>query len=393
MTKQNKLPEDWQEKRIGEFAEVITGGTPSTAKKEYWDNGTVPWIPSGDLKDKPLRFAHVFITKEGLKNSAARIMPKKSVLIALTGATTGQTAILEFEASANQSVTGILPSKEHIPEYLYYYLRTIRNRILDLAYGGGQPHISQGFVKNLIIPLPPFATQKRIVQILEKAEQAKKKREDADKLTDEYLKSVFYEMFGDEKKFEEVKLGDVAKFCMGGTPASTEINSSQANIPWIKGSDLDREYIHHAENFITEKGMKNSRAKYYPSGTILIGRAGQGKTRATTAILKFKSTTNETMIAIFPNYEKILSEYIHFNLKSRYQELRDIGGENQRGGITQADLNKLEFPLPPLPLQQKFAKIVEHVEKLKEKQKKSQEQIENLFNSLMQKAFKGELVA
>jgi len=101
------LPEGWKVKKVKEFAEVITGGTPSTSIEEYWKDGAIPWLPSGDLKNCNIKSASKFITKIGLDNSATKIMPIKTVLIALTGATTGQTGMLEIEACANQSVTGI----------------------------------------------------------------------------------------------------------------------------------------------------------------------------------------------------------------------------------------------------------------------------------------------
>src|ERR1035437_2746789 len=111
----------WKNFKIKDFAEVITGGTPSTTVKEYWENGDIPWLNSGELNEDIVVKSDNFITKLGLEKSAARLMPQDSVLIALTGATTGVVGYLTIEACANQSVTGILPSKRHHPKYLYYY--------------------------------------------------------------------------------------------------------------------------------------------------------------------------------------------------------------------------------------------------------------------------------
>jgi type I restriction enzyme S subunit len=160
------------------------------------------------------------------------------------------------------------------------------------------------------------------------------------------------------------RLGQVASFNMGGTPERTEINSSHATVPWIKGSDLEREYIYNASNFITEKGMNNSRATYYDAGTVLIGRAGQGKTRGKTAILRKRCTTNETMIGILIDNKKIVCEYLHFNLKLRYRKLRDIGGDQSRGGITQGDLNRLLIPMPVIQEQHAIAEALSDVDGL-----------------------------
>jgi restriction endonuclease S subunit len=124
-------------------------------------------------------------------------MPPNTVLIALTGATCGLSALSKIEACANQSVTGILPSKNHVPEYLFHYLRTQRQRILDKAWGNAQPHISQAFVKDFRVPLPSLPDQLHIANLLSKAENLIAQRKESIRLLDEFLKSTFLEMFGD----------------------------------------------------------------------------------------------------------------------------------------------------------------------------------------------------
>lgn len=114
--------------KIKDFTEVITGGTPSTTKNEYWEKGNIPWLNSGELNQDIVNHSRNYITELGLKNSSTRLMPKDTVLIALTGTTTGKVGYLTFEACANQSVTGILPSKKHLPKYLYYFLNSIRKK-------------------------------------------------------------------------------------------------------------------------------------------------------------------------------------------------------------------------------------------------------------------------
>ena len=161
--------------KVKNFASVITGGTPSTKNKDFWEGGDIPWLNSGELNQNIVKTTRNYITELGLKNSSARLMPANTVLIALTGATTGVVGFLTFEASANQSVTGILPSNKHFPKYLFYYLKSIRPKVLHDAYGGAQPHISQGYVKELKIPLPPLDQQKKIAAILDAADAYRQK--------------------------------------------------------------------------------------------------------------------------------------------------------------------------------------------------------------------------
>ncbi|MFA5433406.1 MAG: restriction endonuclease subunit S, partial [Candidatus Paceibacterota bacterium] len=205
--------------KVSDFAKVITGGTPSTIVNDYWEGGTIPWLNSGELNKKYIYDAKNFITEAGLKNSSTRLMPAETILIALTGATCGLSALMKIEACANQSVTGILPSEKHSPDYLLHYLRTQRERILDKAWGNAQPHISQKFVKDMLIPLPSLLDQLHIANLLSKAENLISQRKESIRLLDEFMKSTFLEMFGDavknEKKWNKSELKNYAKVRIG----------------------------------------------------------------------------------------------------------------------------------------------------------------------------------
>ncbi|MGN8635715.1 restriction endonuclease subunit S [Eubacterium pyruvativorans] len=153
-------------KRIEELTSVVTGGTPSTSKAEYWDEGDIPWLQSGCCQNCDVYEAEKYITQIGYDNSSTRMMPVDTVMIALTGATAGKIGYLNFEACGNQSITGILPCDELNQRYLYFYLISQRNKILADCIGGAQPHISQGYVKNMRVPVPTKEEQQSIVEKL-----------------------------------------------------------------------------------------------------------------------------------------------------------------------------------------------------------------------------------
>jgi type I restriction enzyme S subunit len=396
-----ELPKGWEIKKIKNFAEVITGGTPSTVVEEYWKNGAIPWLPSGDLKNCKITKASNFITKLGLDNSSAKIMPCKTVLIALTGATTGQTGLLEIEASANQSVTGILPSEQHIPEYLFYYLQTLRKRILDLSYGGAQPHISQGFVKNIEVVLPPLSTQKKIVAILEKAEATKNFRAQADELTNLLLKNIFFEIFGDTvknpKRWEKRELILLVKkdtrISYGIVQPGDEVNNG---ISVIRPVDIiNNEIIYDNIKKISPQIENKFKKTRLEGDEILITvRGTTGDTALTNHKVKGFNVTRG--IAVIRPDNKIINKiYLNEFLKSengrRYVQEHTKGATLRQ--INMKDLTKMPILVPHLTLQDKFASMVERFDEAKEKQKQSKKEIDNLFGVLMQKAFIGELVA
>jgi len=392
-----RIPDGWKKVKLKDITESINGGgTPRRDVKEYWDNGDIPWLKISDLKFIYISESEEKITQKGLENSSAKLFSKGTVLFSIF-ATLGAVGILEKSATTNQAIAGIIPKKEIIDtKYLYYSLKAEKNNIVAKKTHATQDNINLTILRNHEVLLPPLEVQKKIVTILEKAEQLKQWRQESDKLTDEYLNSVFLEMFGDVYKnpfsFEEKNLGELAEFAMGGTPDPRHQEYYSGGIGWVKGGDIDKEFIYEAENRISELGLKNSRAQIYEKDTVLIGRTGQGKTRGKTAILRMESSTNETVIGIKPNRKLLTSEYLHYNLKFRYKELRDIGGDAKRGGITQRDLNRLKIIVPPIELQNKFSTVVTRFEKMKRYHKLSRQQIDDLFNTLMQKAFRGELI-
>lgn len=157
----------WSKKKIKEFAFTASGGTPSTERKEYWHDGTIPWINSGELsKHDIIKKPTTYITQEALENSSAKLFPVGTVVIALTGATTGMSAILEIETSTNQSITGIFPSKEHDSKFLLYTLHHNIDKILLHNVGSAQPHINKEIVDNLEFNYPIVPEQNVIAKIL-----------------------------------------------------------------------------------------------------------------------------------------------------------------------------------------------------------------------------------
>ncbi|MBI5729227.1 MAG: restriction endonuclease subunit S [Candidatus Magasanikbacteria bacterium] len=170
----NPAGKDWKVKKLGDVAETSSGGTPLKEKAEYYENGTIPWLRSGEVSQGLIYKSELFITEKGLKESSAKIFPINTVLVAMYGATTGQIGLLKFEASTNQAICGIFPNSKFVPEYLYYFLKTKTNYLIKISAGGAQPNISQAVIRNLKIPLPPLQTQKQIVAKLSAVQSYKK---------------------------------------------------------------------------------------------------------------------------------------------------------------------------------------------------------------------------
>src|SRR3989339_1582180 len=165
-----RLKCDWVE--LGEVCDTTSGGTPLKSKSEYYENGNIPWLRSGEVDQGLVFKSEEMITEKGLKNSSAKMFPKDTVLVAMYGATAGKVGLLKFEASTNQAICGILPSDKFIPEFLYFYLRSQTQKMIELSSGGAQPNISQNIIRKLKIPKPPKDIQQKIISMLSKEQLA-----------------------------------------------------------------------------------------------------------------------------------------------------------------------------------------------------------------------------
>lgn len=146
---------DWPMVELGEVLTTSSGGTPLKNRAEYYENGTVPWLKSGEVAKGVISAAEEHITELGLKNSSAKIFPSETVLVAMYGATAGQVGLLGIEASTNQAICGILPDPRIVPAFLYLHLKGRTEELVAMSTGGAQPNISQAIIRSLRIPSHP----------------------------------------------------------------------------------------------------------------------------------------------------------------------------------------------------------------------------------------------
>ncbi|MBR3927531.1 MAG: restriction endonuclease subunit S [Clostridia bacterium] len=159
---------EWKTEALGDIAFMTSGGTPSKKHPEYYENGTIPWVRSGELENGAIRDTEIKITPAGLDSSSAKIFPKGTLLIALYGATIGKLAYLDIDACTNQAVCGIFENDKVSLKYLYYFLLFHRPDLVKQGIGGAQPNISQTILKKLLVSYPvDKVEQHRIVARIE----------------------------------------------------------------------------------------------------------------------------------------------------------------------------------------------------------------------------------
>ncbi|WP_405607033.1 restriction endonuclease subunit S [Polaribacter sp. Asnod1-A03] len=151
------IPVGWSVETVKDFSkEMKSGGTPSRANIEFWNKKDIPWLKTGELKNKVIIEAEEYITEKALKNSSAKLLPINSVLIAMYGQgnTKGQIGYLKIKSTTNQACCSIICENEFNSTFLYYHLRVNRDNIVKDAIGGAQPNLSKELIENIYIIKP-----------------------------------------------------------------------------------------------------------------------------------------------------------------------------------------------------------------------------------------------
>lgn len=394
-----KFPQGWKKAKLGEIADIKSGGTPSRRKNEYWNDGDIPWIKISDIKEKYINNSEEFITQEGLENSSTKLFKKGTILFTIF-ATLGEVGILNIDATTNQAIAGINVNEEIVnKEYLYYFLRSLKEIIERNGRGVAQKNINLSILRDYEVLLPPLEEQERIVSILEKAEDALYKREESNRLLDEYLKSVFVEMFGDPvtnpKGWEKKQFNEVFDISSSSRVLKSEWKSQ--GIPFYRVRDIvklsecgvvDNEFFVSEEFYLSLPSSKGTPQEddIMVSATSTIGKCYIVKKDEKfyykdADVLRFRKK-----IDISPKY------FVHF-MKTPFaiNQIRSTFGITTVPHFTIVNAKKINMIYPSYELQKQFENIVDKIEVIKLQAEQSGIELKENFNSLMQRAFNGEL--
>ncbi|MCG3188760.1 MAG: hypothetical protein LKCHEGNO_00915 [Burkholderiaceae bacterium] len=281
--------------------------------------------------------------------------------------------------------------------YLYHWFSSSRTQATVRSFGQQTTNISNLNIERclrLSLRLPPLPEQRRIAEILDKADALRAKRRAALAQLDTLTQSIFLDMFGDPgrnpKGLPRVPLSSIAHIATGGTPDRTVDGHFGGHIPWVKTTEVRGDAITDTEEKLTASGLKAIRGKLHPVGSIVIAMYGQGKTRGKSALLEIEAAVNQACAVIHPS-DLFDSRFLLTQLQLGYERLRGLG----RGG-NQENLN-LElvggFPvvLPERAEQTAFAIRLDAVQRVRAAAQCSLTKQEALFASLQDRAFRGEL--
>lgn len=400
---------EWKTYKVEELCRrIISGGTPSTTKKEYY-GGDIPWLKTQEVNFNRIYDTDTKITKQGFENSSAKMIEPNSIIVAMYGATAAKLAINKIPLSTNQACCNLtVDEKKADYHFIYYYLRNEYSNLVNLTNGGAQQNLSSGVIKNFEIKAPDLKTQQRIASILSSLDDAIELNQQINKTLEEMAKAIFKEWFVDFNfpnatgKFQETEIGkipvgwkvvsllEIGKLIGGGTPKTAMSEYWDGDIDWISAKDVtpvSGSFITKTEKRITKLGLDNSSAKLIPKlATVITARGTVGSY----CILSKPMAISQSNYALKSN--DVSGDYFLFlTIDKSVGQMQQMSYGTIFDTITTRTLGDIKIPLPTKELINGFEKLVEPMfcqilQNIEENQS-----LINLRDTMLPKLMKGEI--
>lgn len=386
---------------IRELATFKHGGTPSKAKTAYWQ-GDIPWVSPKDMKRTAIGDATDHISTEAVKDSATSLAPVGSILIVVRSGILAHSlpvAQVTKPLAFNQDIKAVLPKLEAVnPEYLFWFLKAQERDIIarGVKKGATVHSIQSGFIESLMVPLPALPEQRRIVDLLTRAEGIVRLRREAAAKAAELIPAIFIDMFGDPltnpKQLSIRKVEDVVAKFEGGKNIQAG-DGEASNLRILKVSAV-------TSGTYVESECKPAPNDYVPPtrhfvrvGDMLFSRANTSELVGATALVEH--TNGSTLLPdklwrfvwkaeVDPFYMWAL-----FQSKAVRQQLSKLasGTSDSMRNISQAKLFGLDLPIAKLEDQRRFGELINSARSVQAQQQTAMMQAQATFNALLAQAF------
>jgi type I restriction enzyme S subunit len=381
----------WPLNNIGTISQVIAGQSPPSST--YNDNGIgLPFFQG------KADFGEIYPKTKCWCNSPIKIAKERDILLSVR-APVGPTNICNTESCIGRGLSAIRPGPDVYYKYLFHFFRRIEKWLSGQGRGSTFAAITQSEIKRLKIPLPPLDIQRKIAAVLDKADGLRQLRKAAIEKLDQLTQSVFLDMFGDPvtnpKGWENVKIKDLCNLivdCPHSTPKYSDLITPY---PCIRSSDIQNGFLDFSTTKYVDKSNYLERTKRYIPAYKDIVYCREGARFGMAAYIPKGITPclGQRIMLLKANDTLATPEFLWAVMDSEciYNQAERSAFGAASPHVNVKDVKTFETFLPPLNLQQKFAKIFESVETTKTNMQKALDKQNDTFNSLLQRAFKGEL--
>jgi type I restriction enzyme S subunit len=388
----------WKTVRLGDFCEIVSGGTPSTSEEANWD-GEICWATPKDLSDLEGTYIHDTprkLTKVGLESCSASILPPNSVLFS-SRAPIGHVAINTVPMATNQGFKSFIPDPAVVDaKFLYYWLKKNRPYLESIGNGATFKEVSKAVISKVEVSFPPIPEQRRIAAILDQAEALRTKRRATLAKLDALAQSIFIEMFGDPLEpvgsSTHVSFDSVARRITYGF--TSPMKHLDQGIPILTAKNIrdgfiDFENVHFADR--TEYNALSSKSKP-ERGDVLITKDGSIG-RCAVVDSDFEICINQSVALVQLKLEKVIPTYIvgYLTTDRVQQVLKGMAKGNALAHLQITELAKMSIPLPRIATQHVFENRISALNRQKRANESSLLQLDVLFAALQHQAFRGDL--
>ncbi len=377
-------PSNWQKVRLGDIAEIIGGGTPSTQVTSFW-NGSINWFTPTEIGiTKYVYKSQRTITPLGLKKSSTKLLPIGTILLT-SRASIGDCAILKVVATTNQGFQSLIPLEKINNEFLYYLILTLKNKLLELASGSTFLEVSPNKIKNLLIPLPPLNEQIAIANILSDLDRYLYtlnalilKKESVKKALSFELLSQRKRLKGFNQNWQRVRLGDICEIGNGGAYETLIVENGDFKLISLNSIDIDG-------------NLKNTmkRVNFYDNSlkqddiVMVLSDVAHGDFLGLCAVIPNSDyVLNQRMGRLRKRNDciNILFLRLYINANQKYFKMQGQGSSQLN--LSKKAIEDFEIPLPPLDEQIAIANILSGLDNEIISLKNKKRQFENIKKAL-----------
>lgn len=383
---------DLPKRRLIDCGRLLSGGTPSKARPEFWE-GDIPWFSSKELRSFELTETEHGVTEEGALEGAT-LVPPGTVLFVIRGmslANEFRVGVTKQRSTFNQDVKGLVPGPDVDSRYLARCLQSLGPKVVDSAETSshGTKRLPSHLFENLEIPVPSLAAQRRIADILDRADAIRRKRKQALALTDALLRSTFLEMFGDPitnpKGWPTCRVGDICSLHAGNSlPPGEPFDGQLGGILLLKVGDMNLRG--NEEDIVTSREWtcEAARSIVAPAGSIVFPKRGGAIATNKKRALTRPCALDPNLMALTPN------ECLSFAYFAQWMNLLDLSTLSNGSTIPQinkADLEPLRIQVPAPAIQAAYGERAGLIRRMHQRSRRALQDSVTLFAGLSMKAF------
>ena len=384
MVNRTQLPEGWQWVRLGDVAEVGTGGTPSRSESAYW-SGSIPWMASGEINQRRVQATAEQITTEGLKNSNAKLFPPGTVMVAMNGqgATRGKACVLDIEAACNQSLAAVRSGRYSRNSFLFHVLDSAYEELRSIT-GDGRNGLNLTLVRTFRLPLPPLSEQRAIAAVLDSIDDAIERTEAVIAATEQLRDAMLHELLtrgvpGWHMGWKDVpgigtipacwdvvRLGEgVTHVGSGVTPRGGKSAYAASGIPFLRSQNVHFDGLSLGDVVYIPSEVDDSmhRSRVQP-GDVLLNITGASIGRCTIAPIDLGPANVNQHVCIIRTTEEFNPRFVWKWLSTprSQREIDEIQTGQSRQGLNYQQVRQLTIARPPRTEQDSIVEMLRRLD-------------------------------